>query len=421
MKIAASCSMGRPAYLHDIRETSTQNVTKELSGKNKILIDELKGRTVDQYLNELMQPAIDEYNAKQNQPCRRIKETYTDWHKKNDNKGEMVYEFVFQYGEHEDLGQKYYNGTKQEKEFLEKHFTDTYVKWLKDWQEKFPAMKVLWATIHFDETAGTPHLHTAVSPISTQFKRGPKTQISMSKCLEECGILRQKGKKEGYQLQRAFKQFREIQEADLIKMGFEIKEPKRGQHEEPEVFKEIKEAETKLKQMETLTEALQKVEEIERTPVYDPKTVKTIQHKDSILAKPEELIAMPVQTFEALKSSADAKKLNEETKAKIKAQQKALEYFKETVTQSDREKKLIKENEELKKTIKEQEKTISKIKEKYDKLRNRVIDFLRNHGLLNKFLEIFRKQDEQEKLQKLEEKQQPKFTTNLEEENERER
>ncbi len=240
MKVSASCSMGKEAYLHDVRLTHSDNVTTELTKDNVVLIDELqnvsardeKGKRltiqqrIERYINEKLDPFIQQYNEKQKRKDRRIKEEhYTDWHKNQGNKKpEFVYEFVMQYGEHNDLGKQYYEAESEEqRKAIKDEFVSVYTKWLKDWQKSHPQMKILWASLHFDEVNGTPHCHFAVVPFGV-FKTGVAIQVSMSKCLENEGYERSKDKKDGFQLARVFRDFREIQEQDLIRLGYEIKE-----------------------------------------------------------------------------------------------------------------------------------------------------------------------------------------------------
>lgn len=267
--IAASNSLGRAAYFHDMRLSFTNNITRELSRDNVVLVDELKGRSVDEYLDELLQPAIDEYNSKQKRKDRMINSSYTEWHRQDKRKGELVYELVMQYGDRDTIGQAYYHAEDPaSKQAMREEIEKVYRKWLKDWQEQHPGMKVLWCAIHFDEENGTPHMHMAVSPIAHDFKRGPATQVSMTKCLDNDGFPRA-GAKEGYQLMRAFTKFRETQEADLIELGYEIKPPTRGKHDEPEIFREVEAARDELEAVEDrISEEqarLQEMEEKRRT------------------------------------------------------------------------------------------------------------------------------------------------------------
>ena len=63
--IAASFSTGKEAYAHDIRKSIKGNVDKDRIQDNITLIDELQGKSIDSYIDSMMQPTIDEYNAKQ--------------------------------------------------------------------------------------------------------------------------------------------------------------------------------------------------------------------------------------------------------------------------------------------------------------------------------------------------------------------
>lgn len=443
-EVGAGMSVDRTAYFHDTRKTEIpKNVDPNRIKDNVILIDEIQGRTIKQWINDIMQPHIDAYNAKQKRKDRRIETDYYTWHTNNKNYTKnaksiedirLATEFVLSYGGHDNLGKEYFSESTspERKQEIYNQAIKLFSKWIDDMKTNYPHLKIGLAVIHADEPNGFIHLHGIITPQAT-YTKGLPVQCSWSRSLEQDGIESIKDAETakemgGFQLARFYKQFREHMEKDLIQEGFTIKEEEHGKkhmsktaytEKMAEVDKRIEEA----KNIESFTKQLEDIEKIERTPSYNPKLVKTIQHKESILSKQEELVATTKENFEALKSSSDAKKINAETKAKIKEYKKVLEDFKETLTQSDREQALIKENEELKKTIAEQEKTITKIQKSYDKLRTRVIEFLRSHALLNKFLELFRKQDEQEQLQKLEEKQQPKFTTNLEQsqENERER
>lgn len=64
IQVGASFSTGRVAYKHDTRETISPNVSKGLMGDDIILEDNLKGESIEDYTNKIMQPYIDEYNQK---------------------------------------------------------------------------------------------------------------------------------------------------------------------------------------------------------------------------------------------------------------------------------------------------------------------------------------------------------------------
>ncbi len=115
MEMSASFSVGAVAYRHDIREGELpKNVDPSLTKYNITFVDKLQGRSVEQYTNERMQGAVDEYNAKQKRADRKVK-NYVDWHRKNGPRNRetsertpLMYEAVFQIGEHENLGKMWY-------------------------------------------------------------------------------------------------------------------------------------------------------------------------------------------------------------------------------------------------------------------------------------------------------------------------
>ena len=410
IEVGASTSMGRPAYFHDLRITHTNNVDVNLSKDNVILIDSLKGKDLDTFLNELLQPYVDEYNDKQKRKDRKVDIPYTEWHKLNDNKGEMVYEFVMQYGEHNDLGKKYYEGTDEDRNKMRDEYIKVYTKWLDDWTKQHPNQKVLWSTIHFDENMGTPHMHLAVVPLSHNFKRGFKTQISMSKSLEDDGFKRLDSKKENFQLVRAFEKFREVQERDLKELGYDIKERKGGPHLEPEAYKEkmmeaemkaaeiIKEtvelkqeATEKLEKIISLESEMKELEEIqERTPIFDKSNVvvKDVKVGGMFSKETTKIVELDYDDYKTFSISIDSKNLNKKTHEKIEKGEKIMKKYADMMM-SDKEKELLLKVDELEnklfaaeKTIKERDREIIN----QNRLIQKLNDFIdRTRELLHKY------------------------------------
>lgn len=251
MKIAGSMSVGRIATKHTlgidgIRQLS-KNVDPNLTRDNVILADELRGRTIEEYTNETFQPAIDEYNAKQKRNDRKIKTPYVEWHKNNGNltqgKMSLAYECVIQIGEHESLGHQYYEASGKKREKIHRWYEKQYSELLKDFKERFPHLKVLYAAIHFDEKDGTPHLHLCFQPQAV-CTRGLGLQVSIGKALGQDGIPRFENRleaeREGYQMGRMYKEFRHQYINPLIeKNGFEVKQEVHGRkHEDKSYFKD---------------------------------------------------------------------------------------------------------------------------------------------------------------------------------------
>lgn len=251
MKIAGSMSVGRIATKHTlgidgIRQLS-KNVDPNLTRDNVILADELRGRTIEEYTNETFQPAIDEYNAKQKRNDRKIKTPYVDWHKNNGNltqgKMSLAYECVIQIGEHESLGHQYYEASGKKREKIHRWYEKQYSELLKDFKERFPHLKVLYAAIHFDEKDGTPHMHLCFQPQAV-CTRGLGLQVSIGKALGQDGIPRFENRleaeREGYQMGRMYKEFRHQYINPLIERnGFEVKQEVHGRkHEDKSYFKD---------------------------------------------------------------------------------------------------------------------------------------------------------------------------------------
>ena len=395
MEIGAGFSVGRVAYYHDMRIGKLpKNIDPSRIKDDIILVDNLKGKTIEQFVDQGMQKWIDDYN-KDKKPCRQIKTTYTEWHKsqkkfQQGNKTEFAFEVVLSYGGKDDIGKLYQNPQTREK--IREESKELFTKWLSDIKEQYPHLRVVYSVLHYSES--TPHMHLCLLPLSTDYKRGPKTQICLSRALEQDGIEKITDTKEaleqgGFQLTRFYKKFRhEVMNEDLRNLGYTIKEEEHGKkHIDSKIYGDIA---TALENTKLLTESLQKAEELERSPVYEPSTIKRIQHKESVLSKTEELIAMPESTFLSLKASADAQKLALETKDRIKQHKKVIDHFLDNIQPTNREERLTRENENLRAKIKEQEFIISSLKTKQEQFKQRIIRFLQKYLMIDIFKEYIK-------------------------------
>ena len=210
MEISASFSRGHVAYHHDVREgILPKNVDPELSKYNVIFRDRLQGKSIEDYTDERMQPFIDEYNAKQKRKDRRITTGYSDWHKLHSKSGcPLVYETVFQLGDHETLGKLWYD-TKNHPMAMWAFFKRECEEFIQMFEHDHPHLEIVWATLHCDEPAGTPHLHVAFQPIGEGYKQGLAQQVSIGRALTLDGIERVEKRADaeelgGYQLQRLY-------------------------------------------------------------------------------------------------------------------------------------------------------------------------------------------------------------------------
>ena len=424
MLVGASASLGRPAKEHDMNGPSrkeAKSVTPELSKDNVDLIDKIGNRTVSEYIDELMQPHIDEYNEKQKRKDRKINVSYSEWHKLNEKKGDMVFSIVFQYGEHEDLGKKYYESADpEEKEKMRNEFIKVYKEWLKEFQTQFPNLDIVWASIHFDEVRGTPHLSTGIIPtnIKEPFKRGPKVQISMSKALEECGIARAKtrseAEKDGFQLNRLFHKFREYQERTLIDLGYEIKPYQGGKHQDCERYNQLMEEATQtMKQAEqTMEQAEQQMEEATQTikqaneekkkvmqmqtfqntldeldnlitQDFDESQIKKVQVKDTLFGKTKTMVQMPEEQYNALLAESQSTTVLIEVEKKVEACKRVIQDHKNKMANT--EQYYQHQINVLKDEIKERDSIIEGLKEKLEEAKDkikRIFKFFEEHNLV---------------------------------------
>ncbi|MCR5727207.1 MAG: plasmid recombination protein [Lachnospiraceae bacterium] len=280
-EISASFSTGHTAYHHDIREGDLpKNVDPKLSRYNVTLVDRLQGRTVEQYTNERLQPVIDEYNRKQKRNDRKIKIPYSEWHRKYSKSKSrktsaacpLVYEAVYQLGDHETLGKVWYD-SDQKSMAMHSFFKREYQIFLEHLQKYYPHLEVVWAVIHMDEPNGTPHLHIAYQPIGEDYKQGLPVQVSLGRALSLDGIERVESRKEaeengGYQLKRFYRKMEDFAKRRVLSKNVEtilgnsveLKERIEGrEHEEPQIYAyRIKKMEKELEYVSLWEELLAK-------------------------------------------------------------------------------------------------------------------------------------------------------------------
>lgn len=135
---------------------------------NKILVS----KNIKQVYKDVFQDAVDEYNAKQKRSDRKIK-NYFSKVKKSKNLDTQK-EFIIQAGK---MGQQL-DSDPVENEKLQKRVLETY---LDEFQKTYPQLHVYSAVIHVDEKS--PHMHLAVVPEASGYKRGVAKQPSFSKAV----------------------------------------------------------------------------------------------------------------------------------------------------------------------------------------------------------------------------------------------
>lgn len=203
-----SVSRGKTAIEHDLREHTPNNVDASMSKYNVVLINELGGKSLAEYTNEYMKPYIEEYNAKQRRSDRKKLYDYASDYiteqnnmqtaRQNYTAGQLAYEYVIQFGDHSSLD---VNEVISD-EYLYEDTVEMYKEFIERYQEAYPHMKIVLATVHMDEPNGTPHMHILVQPIGEGYKQGLSHQISLTKALACDGFERSDARKERLSLTR---------------------------------------------------------------------------------------------------------------------------------------------------------------------------------------------------------------------------
>lgn len=440
MQVAASMSVGRLAPKHTlnldgIRELS-KNVSPKLIKDNVVLRDNLHGRTIEEYTNDTFQPIIDAYNKKQRRKDRKINVSYCEWHKNNgtlsQGKGQLAYEAVLQYGTHDDLGGEYYaaDTTPERKEALRKEFTNVYRQWVDDLERDFPHMTIVYASIHFDETEGTPHLHVCFQP-KAECTRGLSQQVSVGRALSQDGIERLETRAEaehegGFQLARFYKIFHhQYQNRTLQALGYEIKDEKHGvKHIEKDGYSVVM-AQAQENAQKIVQEAENRKETVKKeTDRIKAKTLSTVYEAQeaAIAAKQEKTRAEQQKAVIEAQAASVKAQAEEESKQMIanatETAQKALEAAKAAKAEQERAEKkkaaaeaqtdaikqqakaeaqvqvveLEKQLSQARKEIKEKDTLIQKFQKKL----NQVKEYLQQFHMLDHFLN-WDKQKERDK------------------------
>ncbi len=176
LSFSFSSNMKNTSIKHNERKPEDRGALKDY-GKhinwdktqdNEILVS----KPIKQVYKDVFQDAVDEYNKKQKRSDRKIK-NYFSKVKKSKNLDTQK-EFIIQAGK---MGQQL-DSDPQENERLQKQVLETY---LDSFQKTYPQLHVYSAVIHVDEKS--PHMHLAVVPEASGYKRGVSKQPSFSKAV----------------------------------------------------------------------------------------------------------------------------------------------------------------------------------------------------------------------------------------------
>jgi hypothetical protein len=423
-EIGVGMSVGRIAYWHNMRSREIpNNVDPSRIKDNVTIIDNLKGRTIDDYTNETMQEVVDRYNAKQTKKSRRINKTYTEWHKGNEqynDKGtkkpediKLAYECVLSYGNHDNLGGEYYSPDTPEsrKKEIYNEAVHYFTKWTKDFQNQFPHLHVLFSVIHADEPNGTIHCHLCFQPRATDYKRGFDTQVSISRALQQDGIEAIKSAElaqeaGGFQIARLYKQFREHMKRDLQEIGYGMQLEEHGKEHIPsnaytelmnKADAEIQKAREVIQCAEVIRNTIE--EETKKiVPHKDLKVTKT-QVKENVFSKPQTVYQMEEETYQSINSEQNIKRLSEAAERAAERIERISEQTLDSI-ESAANKALQQRVEELEKEVYQQRSTIIKQRTTIEQLSSiieNVKTFIRELNLThlwNRFMEKIREQEQ---------------------------
>ena len=177
-QLSVSFTLGKASVPHNVnvdhnnRKFIANNVKAEKISEN---ITYKKQEVRDAY-EELFRESIDEYNAKQKQPCRRISDYFK--HISDGKREEAFYEIVVQFGD-----SKVAPCGSENAEIVKKMLDE----YMKNFQQRNPNLHVFNAVMHMDEAS--PHLHIDFIPFYTQGrKNGLSKGVSMKSALIEQGF-----------------------------------------------------------------------------------------------------------------------------------------------------------------------------------------------------------------------------------------
>ena len=157
---------------HNNREFLARNVNDIRSPLNVVF----ERQDIEDAYHQLFDAALEKYNAKQRQPCRRIRDYYK--HIASGNREAPFYEAIVQFGDSINAPVNSERG---------KIAKDMLIEFMKGFQTRNPNLHVFNATLHLDEAS--PHLHIDFVPFYTKGrKNGLEKGVSMRSALEEMGF-----------------------------------------------------------------------------------------------------------------------------------------------------------------------------------------------------------------------------------------
>ena len=171
MKRTISFMTGKGSVNHNSRKFHAKNTDPERSCRNVEYCNE----NIKDVYHEWFDEALARYNEKQTRSDRRIDDYYGKICSGKQEK--PFHEIILQIGDKDNMGAKTENGQLAVK---------VLDKYMQDFQQRNPTLRVFSAYLHMDEA--TPHLHIDFVPYTTGSKRGLDTRVSLKQALSALGF-----------------------------------------------------------------------------------------------------------------------------------------------------------------------------------------------------------------------------------------
>ena len=171
MKRTISFMTGKGSVNHNSRKFHAKNTDPERSCRNVEYCNE----NIKDVYHELFDEALARYNEKQTRSDRRIDDYYGKICSGKQEK--PFHEIILQIGDKDNMGAKTENGQLAVK---------VLDKYMQDFQQRNPTLRVFSAYLHMDEA--TPHLHIDFVPYTTGSRRGIDTRVSLKQALSALGF-----------------------------------------------------------------------------------------------------------------------------------------------------------------------------------------------------------------------------------------
>lgn len=353
MKRTISVMVGKGSVRHNNRDFMAENVDAERTHNNIVYCNE----NIKSVYHQLFDEALEKYNSKQTRKDRTINDYYEKIRTGKQEK--LFHEVILQIGNKEDMYSNSENGQ------LAKTVLD---KYMKNFQERNPNLRVFSAHLHMDEA--TPHLHIDFIPFTTGSKRGLETRVSLKKALEAQGFTG------GTRSSTEWNQWVEAEKEKLseIMLEYGIKWEKKDTHERHKSVSEFK-RDMLVKEVEELNEKKEnlerKISSYKKSEEYAVRTAKQIQNNnDCNLPSPSAL--MSAKAYKNKYAEPTVKKLTDSIQSLAR---KCFRAEKEAEQAKEKVSVLHTENQSLKSEVWKQNIKISKMGAELRKF-NKIKDYV---------------------------------------------